>query len=127
MPVLEKRILIVDEGSFSRVCSAILEFEGYDADTLATIDNLKARLEGEDFGLVVTSYPYGAFLMPEIREKKIPAIVLCDQINPEIVGVLEGTDNSFCMIKPLDYLKFKALVKRMMSGENTSHGGYKVV
>jgi DNA-binding NtrC family response regulator len=127
MPVLEKRILIVDEGSFSRVCSAILEHEGYGADTMASVENLQASLEDGEFGLVVTSYPYGAFLLPEIRKRKIPTIVLCDQINREIVGVLEGAINSYCMIKPLDYLKFKELVKLMMSGDNTANGGYKVV
>ena len=123
MPVLEKRILIVDEGSFSRVCSAILEHEGYGADTMASVENLKESFEGEEFGVVVTSYPYGAFLLPEIRKRRIPMIVLCDQFNSEIVGVLEGVDNSYCMIKPLDYLKFKVLVKGMMSGKNTANGG----
>lgn len=127
MTVLQKSILVVDENGFSRVCAAILEREGFTSVALAGIEDLRARLEEEDFGLVVTSYPYAAPVLQEIRKTGIPVIVLCDQINREIVGVLEGTDNSCCMIKPLDYPRFRALVRQMMAGEQVTYGGYKVV
>ena len=118
---------IIDEGGFSRVCSAILEYEGYGSDTMANVDNLQASLEGDEFGLIVTSYPYGAFFLSEVGKRKIPMIILCDHINRDLVNVLEGMDNSTCMIKPLDYPKFKSLVKQMMEGEHVANGGYKVV
>jgi DNA-binding NtrC family response regulator len=127
MPVLQKKILILDEGGFSRVCSAILEFEGYSADTMADLDSLQERLEGEEFGLIVTSYPFGSFFLREIEKRKIPMIILCDHINRELFSVLEGVRNACCMMKPLDYLKFKSLVKQMMGGKPATDGGYRVV
>lgn len=129
MPVLQKRILILDEGRFSRVCSAILEFEGYSADTMDNLDldNFQDRLEGEEIGLIVTSYPFGSFFLREIEKRKIPMIILCDHINRELFSVLEGIRNAYCMIKPLDYLRFKSLVKQMMGGKPATDGGYRVV
>jgi DNA-binding NtrC family response regulator len=127
MSLFEKKILIVDEVAFSRVCSAILELEGYRAATITSVDNLEARLDGEEFGLIITSYPYGAFFFKEIGKRRIPIIILSDHINRDLVDVLEGFNHYYCMIKPLDYLKFRSLVKQVMDGEQAMNGGYNIV
>jgi hypothetical protein len=120
-----KRILIIDEGGFSRVCSALLEFEGYGADAVSTMENLNNGLD--EFGLIITSYPYGAFLFSELEKRKIPVIILSDHINRELINVLEGFNNSYCMIKPLDYHKFRSLVRQVMGGEQEALRGYNIV
>lgn len=124
----EKKILIIDEVGFSRICSAILEFEGYGIEAATAGAPLSPPLDGEEYGLVITSYPYGSSLFDEIKRKNIATIILSDHINGDLITILEGFTNSYCMIKPLDYQKFRALVGQVMSGAPGGiQGGYNIV
>ena len=113
-----KKILIVDEAGFSRICSAILEQEGHGTNACSDIRDIEASTNYHDIGLVITSYPYGATLFDKFREMKIPTIILSDHLNRDLVASLEkfGKSLSYCMIKPLDYTKFRNLVNRVMCG-----------
>jgi DNA-binding NtrC family response regulator len=122
-----KKILIIDEHRFSIVCSAILENGGYKAETITNIDNLPAGLNLDDFGLIITSYPFGFYFLKEIKKEQVPKIIFSDQINDSLIRALHCIDNSYCMIKPLDYGKFKSLVKEVMSGNLAMTGGYSIV
>ena len=118
MKTAKKKILIVDEAGFSRVCSAILEKEGYGTSACSDIHDLDASaLNYDNFGLVITSYPYGARLLEKLKETKIPTIILSDFMNRDLMTTLEHFDksSSHCMIKPLDYNKFKTLVNQTMN------------
>ncbi len=126
MKMKKKRILIVDEVGFSRICSAILEFEGYRAEIITDVDDLSKGLMNDEFGLIVTSYPFGDFLFEEIKLRSVPTIILSDHINRELITMLECLGNSYCMIKPLDYQKFRILVKQMLDGNITIQGGYNI-
>ncbi|HEB76306.1 MAG TPA: DNA-binding response regulator [Nitrospirae bacterium] len=123
----DKTILIIDESGFTRVCYAILEFEGYGVETMADSSDLAVRLNNNEFGLIITSYPYGAFLFEDIKKRDIPTIILSDHINSDLISILENFDNSYCMIKPLDYQKFMSLVKKVMRGDLSTQGGYAIV
>lgn len=125
MALQGKRILIIDESGFSRVCSALLEFEGYGAKTVTCVEDLDNWLD--DFGLIITSYPYGSFLFSELGKMEIPVIILSDHINRDLITVLEGFKNSYCMIKPLDYQKFRSLVRQVMGGASEALRGYNIV
>jgi DNA-binding NtrC family response regulator len=127
MSIWEKRILIIDEKGFSRVCSAILELEGYKAETVTDPGNLPSRLNSREFGLIITSYPYGASLSEEIKDRNIPVIILSDHIGTDLIDTLKDFGNSYCMIKPLDYGKFKFLVRQLMSDDINVQGGYNIV
>lgn len=122
-----KRILIVDENGFSRVCAAILESEGYDVEVVRKSDKLKGKLKGNAFGLIVVSYPYGVSLLEEIRKLNIANIVLTDNIDENLLSNLKCFYNSYCMIKPLDYKKFKDLINEVMSGTMQLQGGCSLV
>jgi DNA-binding NtrC family response regulator len=124
-----KGILIIDEEGFSRVCSAILEKEGYSTETVTGIHELTSRMNYDDFGLIIASYPYGALLFEAIQKRKIPTLILSDHIGKDLITTLEGFDNSYsyCMIKPLDYTKFKTLVKQLMSSDSNMSGEYNIV
>ncbi|MEW6116800.1 MAG: DNA-binding response regulator [Nitrospirota bacterium] len=124
----EKKILIIDEAGFSRICSAILEFEGYTIQTASDLDSAAMPFSSHEFGLIITSYPYGVCCFDAIKQKNISTIILSDHINGELINILEGFNHSYCMIKPLDYQKFRVLVKQVMSGDlSTIHGGYNIV
>ena len=123
-------ILIVDEPGFSRVCSAILEKEGYGTSVISDVRKIESCINCNDFGLVITSYPYGANLFNNLKEAKIPTIILSDRLNSDLMASLEDFDNSMthCMIKPLDYTKFRYLIRQVMSrgvvhGKHEGAGG----
>jgi DNA-binding NtrC family response regulator len=124
---LDKGILIIDEDCFSRVCSALLMSEGYRIETMSSVNDLAGRLDNEEFKLIITSYPYGAFLFSDLKLRGLPTIVLSDHINIDFINNLEGFRNIFCMIKPIDYARFRSLVKDVMSGEVSVGGGYCIV
>lgn len=120
--VNKKKILIVDEAGFSRICSAILEKEGYETNVHSDIHQMKTALNHDDCGLVITSYPYGEPLFDTLRDSKIPTIILSDRLNRDLVATLEKFDTSLshCMIKPLDYTKFRGLVNQVMRRNSNS-------
>lgn len=124
----EKQILIIDEHGFSRICSAILEeIVGYETDVVSDANELPSKLSNSELKLIVTSYPYGAFFFDEIRKRKIPTIILSDNIDGRLIDMLNDFQNSYCMIKPVDYEKFKALVRQVVSGEPLARGGSCIV
>jgi len=113
----KKKILIVDEAGFTRICSAILEKEGYGTNSVADIQKWDNEFDHNNIGLVITSYPYGAFVLENLKETKIPFIVLSDQMSGDLISKLDDFDKSLyhCMIKPLDYHKFRTLVSEAMN------------
>ncbi|MBI4684848.1 MAG: DNA-binding response regulator [Nitrospirae bacterium] len=120
-------IIIFDEEGFARVCSAMLVAEGYIVETLSTADKLPSALEGGNLELIITSYPYSASVFEDIKRKGIPTIILADNINKELIEILNAFDNSYCMIKPLDYYRFRHLVRQVMVGDLRHEGGYAIV
>jgi len=127
MAAQRKRILIIDEHGFSRICSALLDNAGYGAEIARAVEDLRAGLNTNEYGLVVTSYPYGASLLPEIKKSNLPTIILSDNIDGKLIDILDDFADSYCMIKPLDYEKFKSLVQQVMSGEHKIQEGYNLV
>jgi len=123
----KKRILIIDEYGFSRICSAILEVEGYSTETISNIDNLPLRLKNNDFGLILISYPYGNYLLDEIKKWNISTIILSDNLNEELIVLLKSFVKSYCMIKPLDYDKFKILIKQVMNTDFNVCSGFSII
>ena len=121
-----KQVLIIDEYGFSRICSAILSSEGYEV-TNCTVSDLRGPCNIKDFGLIVTSYPYGTPVFNDIGKRHIPILILSDNIDDNLIRILKTFDSSYCMIKPLDYEKFKSLVKEVLSSEVSLQEGYNIV
>jgi DNA-binding NtrC family response regulator len=122
-----RKVLIYDEASFSRVCSAILAIEGHGTDIMDGRDDILQLLNRNEVGVFITSYPYGAVILDEVRKQSLPAIVLYDNLEDTFVDIVLANDNLYCMIKPLDYDKFKSLVRSLLSGEQVSRGEYGIV
>jgi hypothetical protein len=112
-----KRVLIYDEAGFSRICSALLEISGCAADIMG---DEAEKLDRTDVGLFVTSYPYGAFMLEEVRKRSIPAIVLFDDLDDRFIGMLHAYDNIYSMLKPLNYDKFRQIVHHLLGGGTVS-------
>ena len=122
-----KKILIIDENGFARVCSAILESKGHEVENISLSDNPSTKLSNDELGLIITSYPYCAIFLETIKKKNIPVLILSDHIDNDLFSILKGIDNSYCMIKPLDYDKFRYLVAQIITGESIPQGGYCIV
>lgn len=122
-----EKILIIDEAGFSRVCSAILEAEGYRAATIPHECSEPQAVTGDGVSLVITSYPYGLRFFEDLCRYSLPVIVLTDHISKELIAALEGLESSICMIKPLDYQKFTSVVREIMAGTYLNQGGYSIV
>ena len=121
-----KRILIIDEQGFSRICSALLSSEGYEVQS-ATVSEVGLALKSRDVGLIVASYPYGAPVFDDVRKSNTPVIILADNFDENLIRMLNDFVSSSCMVKPLDYTKFKSLVKDLMSSELTITEGFTIV
>jgi hypothetical protein len=120
-----KKILVVDEESFARVCRALLQLDGYPADCLASRD-LQATGDLENYGLVITSYPYGLSLFPRLMHRQAPVLVLSDCLSGELLECLKGIRNSICMIKPLDYEQFSGKIRKVMNSDWSDSDGYEI-
>lgn len=122
-----RKALIYDEAGFSRVCSAILEISGCAADVMGEHLDAPQRLNSSDVGVFITSYPYGAFMLNEVRKRSIPAIVLIDNLDERFIDMLQTYDNLYYMIKPLDYDKFKGLVRQLLNGLPVSREDFSII
>ncbi|MEW6571210.1 MAG: DNA-binding response regulator [Nitrospirota bacterium] len=123
-----KKILIIDEKVFSKICSAILEMEGLLTEILEESEhNLGIKCKIEEFGLIIMSFPFTHKILKEIKEINLPTIVLTDQINKDLINLLESLTNSYCMIKPIDYEKFKFLAKKLVTSGLPCVKGYNLV
>jgi DNA-binding NtrC family response regulator len=122
-----KKILIIDENRFSRICSAILEHEGFETEVFDNIEDQFAKFDNKEFDLIITSYPFGHFLLEKIKNMNLPTIILTDHINRAFINLLEGFNNSYCMVKPLDYQEFQSLVKQITSCEIHEKNGLNIL
>lgn len=74
------------------------------------------QLNSPEAGVFVTSYPYGALLLDEVRKRSIPAVVLFDALDDRFVAMLQSSENFYGMKKPIDYGRFKGLVRFLLAG-----------
>lgn len=110
-----KKVLIIDENGFSRICSALLALNGFGSECLQDASMIEFAGDLDMFGLVVTSYPYGARVLEILKESELPLLVLSDSLNEALLGQLKKIRNSCCMVKPLDYDKFNSFVRQTLS------------
>jgi DNA-binding NtrC family response regulator len=122
-----KKVLIIDEHGFSRICSAILMSDGYQTDVVTLETDLLEKLKGDSVSLIVTSYPYGTVIFESLQTKNIPIIILSDGIDERLMHILNNLQNSRCMIKPVDYDQFKNMVKQAVEGSLTTASGFSIV
>jgi DNA-binding NtrC family response regulator len=122
-----KKILIIDEKVFSRICSAILELDGLITEIFDGNTNTLSITKNNKIGLIIMSYPFSHLFLEEIRKINIPTIILADQVNKDIINLLESLTTSYCMIKPIDYNKFKYLAKKIITCSVHNTKGYNIL
>jgi DNA-binding NtrC family response regulator len=118
-----KKILIVDEDGFSRICSAILSDEGYQTQLAFSIDDASMHIKSNGISLIVSSYPFARAFLDSVNLRNIPTIVLSDELNTDLLDIMKRLKNSVCLVKPLDYERFKYIVKGIINGYLNISGG----
>lgn len=118
-----KRILIIEEDGFSKVCSAILNDEGYKTRLAATSEDAVRSVSDNGISLIVSSYPYaGSFLRSKVV-KDIPTIILSNELNSDLIETMKDIKSSVCLVKPLDFERFKYIVHGIINGYLNLSGG----
>jgi DNA-binding NtrC family response regulator len=118
-----KRILILDEVGFSKICSAMLNDDGYYTELVFSEEEAINSISNDDVALIISSYPYALSLLRSKKVQDIPIIILSEEINNELVEMMKGFRYSVCMIKPLDFQRFKYLVHGIVNGYLSLKGG----
>ena len=118
-----KKILIVDEYGFSKVCSAILNDEGYQTKLAVSEEEAIRYISNNGISLIVSSYPFADSFLKSRRLRDIPTIVLSDEFNNDLIKIMKCIKNSVCLVKPLDVERFKYIVRGIINGYLNYTGG----
>lgn len=118
-----KKILIIDEDGFSKVCSAILQDEGFQTRLAVSTEEAARLVSTNGISLIVSSYPFAVSLLKSKAIKDIPTIVLSDELNNDLMKIMQQINNSICLVKPLDFERFKYIVRGIINGYLKLSGG----
>jgi DNA-binding NtrC family response regulator len=118
-----KKILIIDEDGFSKVCSAILNDEGFQTRLAISTEEAAKYVSSNGISLIVSSYPYALSFLKSKMIRDIPTIVLSDELNNDLMDIMKQIRNSVCLVKPLDFERFKYIVRGIISGYLNLSGG----
>jgi len=118
-----KKILIVDESGFSKVCSAMLSDEGHQIELATSEQDALRSISDDGVALVISSYPYGISFLKSTQAIDIPVMILSDEVNSDIIEIMKYFKHSVCMVKPLDFQRFKYLVRGIVNGYLNLTGG----
>ncbi|MBI4697883.1 MAG: hypothetical protein HY758_02955 [Nitrospirae bacterium] len=118
-----KKIVILDEDGFSKVCSAMLADDGHQTEMAMSGAAAMDCISMNGASLIVASYPYGMTVLTSQRVKEIPVIILSDEINNDLIEMMKNFDYSVCMVKPVDFQRFKYLVRGIVHGYLNLKGG----
>jgi hypothetical protein len=122
-----EKIVVVDEAGFSRVCLSILAEKGLLVESIVRGEGDISRCLTEGACLLITSYPYGKSILSRLGGVAVPVIVLADFVGKEVIEALEGLENSYCMVKPINFHKFTMLVEDLVCNSVFRQGGYSIV
>lgn len=118
-----KKILIIDEVGFSKVCSAILSNEGYQTKLAGSTEEAVRHVSNNGISLIISSYPYALSFLNSKLVKDIPTIVLSDELSNDLIEIMKHIKNSVCLVKPLDFDRFKYIVRGIINGYLNLSGG----
>ena len=118
-----KKILIIDEDGFSKVCSAILIDEGYQTKLVVSAEEAARYVSNDGISLIVSSYPYALSFLKSQIVKDIPVIVLSNELSNELIEIMKRVRNSICLVKPLDFDRFRYIVRGIINGYLNLSGG----
>ncbi|RJQ53790.1 MAG: hypothetical protein C4526_06140 [Nitrospiraceae bacterium] len=118
-----KKILIIEEDGFSKICSAILREEGYQTSLAVSVKEAVRIASNNGISLIVSGYSFVDSLLKSRIIQEVPTIVLSDELNNELIETMKCIRNSVCLLRPIDYERFKYIVRGVLNGYLNLSGG----
>jgi len=118
-----KKILIIEEDGFSRICSAILHDEGYQTSFAISAKEAVRIVSDNGISLIVSGFSHVQSLLQLGIIHDIPKIILSDELNNDLIETMKRIGNSVCLLKPLDFERFKYIVHGIINGYLNISGG----
>jgi hypothetical protein len=107
-------ILIVDEQSFGKICTALVELNGFPSEWASGSEDDFHLRDLERYRMVITSYPYGKTLLGQLEGKQVSLLVLSDYACGNLLKSVEANPNFFCLVKPVDFTRFNDVVNNIL-------------
>ncbi len=118
-----RKILIVDNNGFGKICSAILNKEGFDTSLACSVEEAVQHVSGSNILLIVSDYSHARSLLKSQLFCDIPKIILTDEFSSELTEEMKLIENTICLVKPLDFERFRYIICGIMNGYVTLTGG----
>ncbi|MDY6849179.1 MAG: hypothetical protein AB7F20_06645 [Geoalkalibacter sp.] len=105
---MKKKILLVDDDHFFRICQAIFLRDGVEVESALVME--PENWDSGRYSLVIGSYPMAAPFLLRISEWKIPVFILSDGLSRELISLMKQIPTSRFFLKPLDFGHFRGMV-----------------
>ncbi|AJF06482.1 hypothetical protein [Geoalkalibacter subterraneus] len=112
---MKKKILLVDDDHFFRICQAIFLREGVEVESPLVME--PEKWDPGRYSLVIGSYPMAAPFFLRISEWKIPVFILSEGLSRELISLMKKIPNSRFFLKPLDFDHFRGIVCNVVHSE----------
>ena len=107
-------ILIVDEQSFGKICTALVEMNGFSTEWASGSEDDFHLRDFDRYRMVITSYPYGKILLEQLEGKQVALLVLSDYACGNLLKSVEENANFYCLVKPVDFSRFNEVVNNIL-------------
>jgi DNA-binding NtrC family response regulator len=118
-----RKILILDNDCFGKICSAILNEEGFHTSLACSVEEVVQHASNYNISLIVSNYSHAKSLMKSQLFRDIPKIILTNEFNEELTEAIQSIENTICLVKPLDFERFRYIVCGIMNGYLSLTGG----
>ncbi|MEZ4600266.1 MAG: hypothetical protein R2940_10820 [Syntrophotaleaceae bacterium] len=107
-------ILIVDEQSFGKICTALVKLNGFSTQWASGSEADFHAWDFDRYRMVITSYPYGKTLLQQLEGKQVALLVLSDYSCGNLLKAVESNSNFYCLVKPVDFSRFNDVVNNIL-------------
>lgn len=107
-------ILVVDEQRFGKICTALVELNGFSTEWASGGEEDFLLRNFDNYGMVITSYPYGKTLLERLGGTQVALLILSDYACCSLLKTVEENANFYCLIKPVDFSRFNDVVNNIL-------------
>ena len=101
----------------------MLHDEGYQTSFAMSAKEAVRIVSDDAISLIVSGYSQVQSLLQLRGIHDIPKIVLSDELNNDLIEMMKRIGNSVCLLKPLDFERFKYIVHGIINGYLNISGG----
>jgi hypothetical protein len=118
-----RKILIVNNDGFGKICSDILNEEGFDSILACSVEEAVQHASNDNISLIVSNHSHTRSFLKSQLFCDIHKIILTNEFNKELIEDMKLIKNAICLVKPLDFKRFRYIVCGIMNGYVNLTGG----